>query len=498
MKQSDLRIKEDRKQNKIGIQWKMYVYFTVFIAAIILLLWLFQIVFLNDFYKAIKVSEVKRSAESISNNIDNQNLEQLITSIAQDEQIAIIILDSKGEIYYNIDFSHDSLIKKMSLEELQSLYQKAVEANGNYLEPFFRNDLLIQQYDPERFIGPVSGYDMVIKESILYAKLTELSDGTELVIVLNSDITPLNSTVSTLRVQLIWITVILLIIAFILTIFISKKISNPIKIINNSAKALAKGKYDVVFDGSGYKEISELSETLNYAARELSKVEKLRRELIANISHDLRTPLTMITGYSEILRDLPDENTPENIQIIIDEANRLTALVNDLLDLSKLQSGMDSLNLSESNVSIMIKNTLERYQKLIEKEGYYITNIYEKEVIVYADQLKISQVLYNLINNAINYTGEDRVITIKQTIKGDIIRIEVTDTGEGIAKEEIAHIWERYYKTDTDHKRAVVGTGLGLSIVKNVLVAHSAEFGVESEEGKGSTFWFELPIRKIV
>lgn len=125
--------------------------------------------------------------------------------------------------------------------------------------------------------------------------------------------------------------------ALIFAAIMSKKVSKPIIKINESAKELAKGNVAVHFDGEGYREITELNDTLNYAAEELSKVENLRRELIANVSHDLRTPLTMITGYAEVMRDIPGENTPENVQIIIDEANRLTSLVNDMLDISSFR-----------------------------------------------------------------------------------------------------------------------------------------------------------------
>lgn len=141
----------------------------------------------------------------------------------------------------------------------------------------------------------------------------------------------------------------------------------------------------------------ELAATLNYAAAELSKVEDLRRELIANVSHDLRTPLTMISGYAEVMRDIPGENTPENVQIVIDEANRLTGIVNDLLDLSKLQAGALTLTVSEFNLTEDIRNTLHRYDKLAD---FSFPFTYDRTVYVCADQLKISQVLYNLVNNA--------------------------------------------------------------------------------------------------
>lgn len=291
-----------------------------------------------------------------------------------------------------------------------------------------------------------------------------------------------------------YITIIMLILALLLALIISKKISKPIIEINTAAKKLAKGDYNVKFVEGEYKEISELGNTLNYAAKELSINENLRRELIANISHDLRTPLTMITGYAEIMRDLPGENSQENIQIIIDEAKRLTSLVNDVLDISKLESGMQPLKLVEFNLTSSIKDILERYAKFTDQNGYTIRFIHDDDANIYADELRISQVIYNLVNNAITYTGKDKLIIVKQSCSESKVTIEIIDTGDGIPQDKLPYIWDRYYKVSKEHKRAAIGTGLGLSIVKTILDQHHAQYGVKSTVGQGSIFWFELAL----
>ena len=251
------------------------------------------------------------------------------------------------------------------------------------------------------------------------------------------------------------------------------------------------------FSGEGFKETRELAETLNYAASELSKNDRLSKELIANISHDLRTPLTMITGYSEVMRDIPGENTPENVQVIIDEANRLSELVSALLDLSKLQAGAGRLDISRFDLTETIMDAMYRYSKLTERYGYRIEFYSDRNVMIDADRAMLLQVLYNLINNAINYIGEDKLVIVEQTVKQDAVRISVTDHGEGIAPEQLPYIWDRYYKVDKVHRRATVGTGIGLSIVKGVLESHGAAYGVDSTPGVGSTFWFEISVSQI-
>ena len=313
-------------------------------------------------------------------------------------------------------------------------------------------------------------------------------------ILLDTSMQPLNSTVQILKAQHGWVSLLILIGAGVMVFLLYRHISKPLIHMTESAKLLAKGKYDVDFSGSGYRETRELADTLNYASRELSRLDSLQKELIANISHDLRTPLTMIRGYGEMMRDIPGENTPENMQVIIDETSRLSELVNDLLDLSRLQAGTAAPVPTSFNLTNAVREVLLRYDQLVKHSGYRVSFDYDKEVTVYADRGMLLQVLYNLINNAINYTGEDRTVKVTQTDLGASVRITVTDTGKGIAPEEMPLIWDRYYKVDKVHRRATVGTGLGLSIVKKILEQHNATYGVNSTVGEGSSFWFELPI----
>jgi signal transduction histidine kinase len=203
----------------------------------------------------------------------------------------------------------------------------------------------------------------------------------------------------------------------------------------------------------------------------------------------------MVKAYAEMIRDLsgddPKKRT-EHIQIIIDEADRLSALVNNLLELSKLESGNMELEITDFSIVDKINDCMTRYTLLIEQNGYDIKYEPDEDRIISADINKLDQVIYNFINNAINYTGDNKVIRIKQINLENCVRIEVTDNGSGISKEMLPLIFDRYYR-DAKVKRAVVGTGLGLSICKEILKKHGFAFGVSSVEGKGSTFWFEAP-----
>ena len=155
-----------------------------------------------------------------------------------------------------------------------------------------------------------------------------------------------------------------------------------------------------------------------------------------------------------------------------------------------MEAGVITLEKERFNLTESIRDILTRYDKLAD---YRFPFSYQEEAWVEGDKLKLSQVVYNLVNNAVNYAGEDKTVSLRQELREGRVRVSVTDTGEGIPADKLRDIWERYYKVDREHRRAQVGTGLGLSIVKNVLDLHGGTYGVVSELGKGSTFWFELP-----
>lgn len=493
------------KHDKISIKWKIFFFLLIFTAILLVVLWLIQICYLDTFYKMIKTGEaVEVTSEAIAIlQSQDDDIEEQLDDLAAGNNMAILITDTDAELIYNAEYIANSRMNTLPKEEILQYYEQA-KANGGSAKVEFEGSVnktfepVMPQYHEEEPMVPFMqnhGQDRI--ESVIYVNIVN-AGGTDYILMVNTQLTPVDATVQTLRVELICITVVMILLSLGIALLISRQISKSFIKINDSAKELAKGNFDVVFDGKDYKEIAELSDTLNATAKELNKNENFRRELIANVSHDLRTPLTMIIAYSEVMRDLPGENTPENVQVVIDEAERLTNLVNDMLDISKLQAGVMQMNATEYNLTESIESVFDRYNKLKEQDGYTINFEFEQKVIVFADEYKIFQVIYNLINNAINYTGENKTVTVKQTLKKEnIVRIEVIDSGEGIAEEALPYVWDRYYKVDKTHKRAVMGTGLGLSIVKNILELHHAAYGVESTVGSGTTFWFELKYKKL-
>ncbi|MBE6611201.1 MAG: HAMP domain-containing histidine kinase [Ruminococcaceae bacterium] len=472
----------------------------LFLLLLLGLLWLFQVVFFGQIYKTIRISEIRRSADVICENIelDNTSLRALASETALERQFCALILDEQGNIIASEETISDCVIHELTARSIYLLYSFAVQNGGEWLDSFRLDAFHSVWYDASAHFGTDSPQEeMSADESFIYTRVVPSEvRGRDMIVILNTTISPVDSTVRTLESELILISIIMSVLALILSFVLARHVARPIVRINRGASQLAEGNYAIKFSAGGYREIAELSDTLNYAAEELSKTGALQRELIANISHDLRTPLTMIKGYAEVMRDIPGENTPENVQIIIDEAERLSSLVNDVLDISRLQSGTQELMPEQFNLTETVREVIGRFSKLTEQDGWVIEFRSDTEVMVTADRTRILQVIYNFINNAITHSDGDKTVTVTQrvTTENDVnrVRIEVTDRGEGIAPEEIPNIWDRYYKVDKLHRRAVTGSGLGLSIVKSILELHHARYGVESRIGEGSTFWFEL------
>ena len=514
-----------------------------FVAMTILItLWGCQVLFINAFYQSVKTEELKEAADEVVRNIEEEDSAEIFDRIIMQNDINVRIINTSD--FENVYSGGDGFISAthdIGYYELMRLYDLALE-NGGEISQYYTYDKEKERqiFHDKRHEGGQYGHrtdenysDIAGAEEnaddnnngdrlrigvefytgrppnamiffrnnryvddFLYARIVKLNNGTELMIISDVQVTPLDSTIAILKSQLIVTTVIALVLSLLLSYSVARYIAKPIENLNASAKKLARGEFDTEFSGKGYREIEQLSDTLNYTARELDKVDKFRRELLANVSHDLRTPLTMIEGYAEVMRDIPGENTPENVQVIIDETNRLTEFVNNILDLSKLQSGIQSLTLEKTNLTALLSDISIRYVNLTKSDGYNIELSAGDDIYIECDENKLSQALNNLMDNAVNHTGDDKKVAVRQVVEENTVRIEISDTGKGIPTEELPYIWDRYYRAEASHKRSVVGSGIGLSIVKSIFELHNVSYGVESTVGKGSTFWVEFNIIK--
>ncbi len=458
----------DRK----SITFKLWAYFISFAAFLMIVLWFLQIFFLNNYYEAMKISETTKLASVIASQYGQDDFIDTIRNASYTNDLYIHIETSDGTIVFSpiedVVRKPYGYIKEMALVKKELLNNNSL--SSSIVIPGTTNTLA-------------------------YATFLHRENGSDIILYIFAPLFPLESTVGILRDQLFYVTVISLLLAFIISFYLSNRISRPIRSITTSARELSKGNYRIKFQGGHYSEIIDLANTLTYTSLELEKTYLLQKDLIANVSHDLRTPLTMVKSYAEMVRDISGDNPAkrkEHIKVIIDEADRLNLLVDDLLALSKMQSGVVSFEKSRFDLVAAVQGLLDSYNLLIDNEGYKIIFEAPASVIINADRAKILQVFSNLINNGVKYCGEDKTVIITIIEKQTHIRCQVLDHGMGIPKTELDFIWDRYYKASTNHVRTTTGSGLGLSIVKEILNQHSGKYGVESDLGKGSLFWFEL------
>ncbi len=476
-----------------GVRCRVMMYLVVFVACMLALLWLCQIVWLDEIYRWNRTRQVHQASDAVTANLDNALLESLVDHLASRSDVCILLLDANHKPILFSEDIRSCLIHRMSKRDLAFWCDMAPTDGSVLTELFHVAPMMEQPVNPRSFRGHVPQLETQ-RQSLLCARRVTLPGGSTGYLLLNSIITPLDSTVETLRMQLIGITAAVLVGAVLLALLISRRVAQPIIHISDAARSLSRGEYVPPDDRDAYREIADLSGTLTLAAREISQVERLQHELIANISHDLRTPLTMIGGYAEAMRDLPGEATAENYQIIIDETNRLTSLVSELLDFSKLQTGSVEMAAAPFCLTDMVGRIVQRVACMTGKDGYILRFAPDTRLWVLADERRMEQVVYNLLGNALTYTGDDRTVSITQTVQGDTVRITIHDSGKGIPADELPLIWKRYYRSQESHRRAVIGSGLGLSIVQSILEKHGADYGVESAEGTGTAFWFACGI----
>lgn len=451
----------------------IWYYFLVFVVIVFLLLWGSEILFLQNFYDRMKTADIISLADQMLALYEKGDYQDAFTELAVENDMCIEVRDRYS----------------------RRVYSKDVMGINCVIHGLENDSLDIIRLVKEKDSGVICGKRTNQKTNsdiLIYACVIGTWENPQGYLILNTPLVPVSSTVSILKRQLLIITILLVIAGGIISFVVSKRLSRPIVQVTKDAERLAHGNYDIVFQGGGYVEADRLASTLTYASHEINRVDTMQRDLIANASHDLRTPLTMLKAYAEMIRDISGDNPvkrQEHLQVIIEETDRLTLLVNDILDLSKLENGKMALSTTTFDMEQRLTEIVERYRRLSGVSGYVFHIETDGEANVCCDASKIEQVICNLINNAMNYTGSDKQIFVRQEHVPEGIRISVRDTGAGMDQETLSRIFDKYYRSE-NYKREVIGTGLGLSIVKAILRLHDYAFGVDSTVGVGSTFWF--------
>ncbi|MEA4889873.1 MAG: HAMP domain-containing sensor histidine kinase [Clostridiaceae bacterium] len=421
------------------------------------ILWIIQAGFMRDTYLNERIDAVDKTIRETAQNgsIDYDGL-------AEQLNVSLIVCDQDGNLTYR---SQGLPMMGMMIRTVQSMIPSEADGKAHY-------------------VNSLSG-------STRYALLgNQTKDGSYLFAVFS--LADLDEASSILRRQLWLITLVLVVSSIILAVFLSGKLSKPVRAVTGAARELAAGRLDVRLPVNSQDEIGQLTTALNDLGAELGRTEKLRQELIANVSHELRSPLAVIQGYAEIIRDVtwPDESKrTEQLNIIVDESSRLARVVKDILDYSRLQAGVDKLNIVEFPICPVFEQLMKQYE--LEAGRHRVTlRVQCPDQTIRFDQDRFEQVMHNLVNNAINHAYPESAVEISAIKQDSISRIEIKSTGDPIPSEAIDKIWERYYRAGRGGSSRPLGTGLGLAIVKSIFDQHKVHYGVSSQNNQ-TLFWFE-------
>ena len=454
----------------------------------LILLGVLLVAFIKPYYRDNRIKMI----DTIVSTIEDDLLVNKPTKLSVDRANKLVNSNNVCAIIYNQNGKR--VYEADSLGELCML-SDSINIDSDSLTISKDSDKLIEKLDSNNTINlsltsSISGLEMLMYGKKISVNLANYY------LVINTPLELLESYVDFILKQYIYLSLIVIMLALIVSFLLANRITSPIVNMQKEAIKLADGDYHVSFksDRQSYSEINDLANTLDDATDKLSKIDELRKDLLANVSHDLRTPITLIRSYAEMIKDISGDNPVkrnEHLDVIIDETEYLTKLINDMQEYSKLQAGYINLNKSNFDIKKTTLHVCDLLDGLLKEKNITLKKKL-KSVIVYGDEVKISEVIYNYLSNAIKHSYDNSKIYITLKDSEDSLYFEVKDEGEGISEEALPYVWDRYYKIDKNFRRNENSTGLGLAIAKAILEAHKAKYGVVSKLDKGSTFYFEL------
>lgn len=471
---------------------KLWLYFVLFTAIIFSLLWILQTVFLQAFYNTMLERNTRNAAAKIAASSMSDDFTSVIDDLSADNSLLVFVTEADGTILYSSD-------------SYKSYYHASSYDEGGENNPYRRDETMDWQIGNYRNLPDGYGEFLDALQSskdgkteyktdsqYVYGAFIDLDNGKSAVLYVSVTLGAIGATASIIRIQLLWVTVLSLIIAFVIAWLLARRFSVPVDQLSVQAKMLAADHYEPLFEKGFCRELDGLSDSLNETAEKLTEAKKYQKELLANVSHDLRTPLTMIKGYAEMVRDVSWEDEAQRTAdtgVIIREADRLTALVNEILEYSSLQETERKKEFTEVDFSLLVNRVCDQFESLLTKDGCTIEMDIDEGCVVIGNSALLERAVYNLIDNASRHMGSRKMIDVSVRSEANVL-FEVRDYGEGIDEAELPHIWEKYYTSRQRGRKGV--SGLGLAIVKQIAEIHGAECGVESRKQDGSRFWIAL------
>ncbi|MCR4441755.1 MAG: ATP-binding protein [Peptococcaceae bacterium] len=509
----------------MSIRLKLFLYMTAGILLFAALLYGFNIFFIERYYtnhKKEALIEVRQELSRLTEgktrheDFEDEDLVFALEKIGKSRGIAISIGTLDGDIYYPFPHEFGGFPKKAgdnnpffvidrSGDGPPKPAQKSPAPPPNGIKSWEvrpDNSFFIITKDPRLMIDTLR-YQAELDNGLillLWVPMAEIAESA----AISNNFTALIA-VLTVFVTGIW------------ALFISEKFTRPIKQMNRITRKMSELDFSETLQVAGQDEISQLSQSINNlsckldkAIRELDqknkqleqdidrerKLDRMRREFISSVSHELKTPLFLIQGYAEGLRsNIAHDEDKRNFycDVIMDEANKMDILVKDLLDLSMMESGMFSIKRVDFDLALLVKDVLKKLEPSFAEKGISLETQAPESLMVNADPVRTEQVLVNYLNNAINHAGGRKIVRISISGVNGKARISVYNTGARIPAESLDKIWTGFYKVDKARTRKSGGMGLGLSIVKAIQEAHRNEYGVNNVK-EGVEFWFDVDL----
>lgn len=512
-----------------NIRRKLTLFVVVILLMIVGLFWLFSTKLLQPFYQQSITTDLKAVLDTVAgilNEVEASGEPVYVTAMKADGTAKTRLSDEcitklnaaikSGKLNLNsrcLDIAGKDTRNLLLVDNLRPRcllhpsYETGISLEGEvYVESELNGDYAT--LTRRAVMGGNDDYERV--ESGMFIMGTRAAGG-QVSVIVSANLERIPQAVDVLKRLLLPLSMILVVLSTTAAWVFSRWFTQPINKLSAAAREMGRGNYAVRVEDCGDDEIGDLGREFNAMAGEVGRSAELQRDLMANVSHDLRTPLTLIKGYAETVRDLSGDDPvkrTEQLNVIVDESDRLSTLVGRVMELSRMSSGAERPEPVRFDLYDLGDELAYRYEEICRQQGGTFLFSGEEGCNVFADPGLIERALHNLLGNAMAHVGADGFVGLKvyklappPAEKGDkgenptMVRCEVTDHGEGIDEKDLPHIFERYYRSRADNGKP--GTGLGLSITKVIFESQDIHYGVITEKGKGTTFWFETPLSTL-
>ncbi|MEG0356672.1 MAG: ATP-binding protein [Christensenellaceae bacterium] len=455
------------------------------------------IIFISLFLSGIMMSAVVRAAYLDDNEKQMLNVaEDVETLLSFYEKKYLTMTQTLNQLFYKAESNKDVIWVIGSDGNVWQAVDPSQQTSISKEEILMYYDDMLAELQKGNTVRVITEEKNAFNTPVITVAKPVMVDGTPTnFIFIHKKINEMEASLMAMYRQIVLAAGISAALGIILTYVFSKNMLKPLAVVNIGAKQLAKGNFDIYLQVSSKDEIGQLADTFNSLAKELKKYEISRESLVANVSHELRSPLTSIQGLVQATLDgtIPPEEVSHYLGVVLDESKRLNMLINDLLDLAKIESGQFPMQIKKIEINELIRRTLITFESKIDAKNLKVDIQFAQEnQLVYADKNRLMQVLQNLFENAIKFAPENGELNVYTTATKASIFVNINNSGDVIPKEELPYLFERFYKIDKSHSRKKEGTGIGLSIVKNILKEHGQKIWVRSDAQSGTTFTFTL------